>query len=353
MTHADDHGGPADHGHAGHDHAGKGHTHHDHAGPAHAGHAHGKGGDHAGHSHGGGSHAGHSHGSSSETRTAVAAGITFGFMALEAVGGVISGSLALLADAAHMLTDGVSLALAWWAFRQLRKPATPQMSFGHQRMPVLMAFANGVALLLVTAWIVVEAIERLTNPVDVEWRMMVVVALAGLAANLAAMWVLASGERNLNIRGALLHVASDMLGSVGAVAAAIVIAFTGWMPADPILSLVVALLILRATIGLLKESSHILLQGAPPEIDVPAISADIVATVPGVVDVHHVHVWSLAEGKVHATLHAVTAEGTDTALVVRTVKVRLAETHGIGHATVEVEPPAGCADAPAPTVVSA
>lgn len=315
--------------HAGHDHRAAGHDHRDH----------GSGGAHGGHA-----HAGHGHGSTSETRTAIACAITFGFMLLEAVGGVLSGSLALLADAAHMLTDAASLALAWWAFRQLHKPASPRMSFGHARMPVLVAFANGVALLLVTAWIVVEAIERLTNPVEVEWQMMGAIALAGLAANIAAFWVLASGERNLNIRGALLHVASDMLGSVGAVAAAGVIAFTGWTAADPILSLAVALLLLRATIGLIRESAHILLEGAPEGVDGPAIAADLVANIEGVVEVHHVHVWSLTEGKVHATLHAVTADGIDGAGVVRAVKARLNAAHGIGHATVEVERPAACAD---------
>jgi len=344
MAHTHDDPDRAGHDHAGHDHAGKGHAHHDHGGPAHAGHAHGKAAG-AGHSHeGGGAHAGHSHGAASEGRTAVAAAITFGFMIVEAIGGVVSGSLALLADAAHMLTDAASLALAWWAFRQLRKPATPRMSFGHDRMPVLVAFANGIALLLVTAWIVVEAIERLSNPVEIDWKMMAGVAVAGLAANIAAFWVLMQGERNLNIRGALLHVASDMLGSVGAVAAAIVIALTGWTPADPILSLVVAMLLLRATFGLIKESAHILLQGAPDGAEGPTIAEDLVASVPGLLEVHHVHVWSLAEGKIHATLHAVADDGGDNAALVRAVKARLADRHGIGHATVEVEPPAACAD---------
>lgn len=326
------------------------HDHHDHAAEDHDGHDH----DHAGHgaegrgghAHAGHSHAGHSHGSTSERRTAIAAGITLGFMVLEAAGGILSGSLALLADAAHMATDAGSLILAWWAFRQARRPASPTMSFGHQRTPVLVAFANGVVLLLVTAWIVVEAIERLANPVEVEWQMMVVIATAGLLANIAAFFVLSSGERNLNIRGALLHVASDMLGSIGAVAAAIVIAFTGWMAADPILSLVVAALLVRATISLIRDSAHILLEGAPEGRDGPTIASDLVGAVPGVVEVHHVHVWSLTEGKVHATLHAVAAEDADRPALVRALKARLAETHGVGHATVEVEGPAECTDAP-------
>jgi cobalt-zinc-cadmium efflux system protein len=312
--------------------------HHDHDAAGHAGHDHGR----AGHS-----HAGHALGTASERRTAIAAAITLGFMVVEAVGGVLSGSLALLADAAHMLTDAGSLALAWWAFRQARRPASPRMSYGHHRMPVLVAFANGVVLLMVTAWIVVEAMERLANPVAVEWPLMAGVAAAGLAANIAAFAVLARGERNLNIRGALLHVASDMLGSVGALAAAAVIALTGWMPADPILSLIVAALLLRATLSLVRESAHILLEGAPEGTEGPAIAADLVASVPGVVDVHHVHVWSLAEGRVHATMHAVAAEGADPGELVRALKARLAEAHAVGHATIEVEAPERCADRPA------
>lgn len=331
------------HQHDHHDHAAEDHDGHDHAGHGHGGEA---GHSHAGHAHAGHSHAGHSHGSTSERRTAIAAGITLAFMVLEAVGGILSGSLALLADAAHMATDAGSLILAWWAFRQARRPASPTMSFGHQRTPVLVAFANGVVLLLVTAWIVVEAIERLMNPVDVEWQMMSAIAFAGLLANIAAFFVLSSGERNLNIRGALLHVASDMLGSVGAVAAAIVIAFTGWMAADPILSLVVAALLVRATISLIRDSAHILLEGAPEGLDGLTIASDLASAVPGLVEIHHVHVWSLTEGKVHATLHAVAAEDADRPALVRALKARLADTHGIGHATVEVEGPADCTDAP-------
>lgn len=334
----DDH---ASHDHAGHDHAG--HTHHDHEGPAHAGHSHGAGG-HAGHSHGAGGHAGHSHGSSSETRTAIAALITVSFMVVEAIGGVLSGSLALLADAAHMLTDAVALALAWWAFRMTRRPASAAMSYGHHRMTVLVAFANSVALLLLTAWIVVEAVERFSDPVAIDAETMGIVALLGLGANVASFFVLAGGERNMNIRGAILHVLSDLLGSVGAVIAALVIWLTGWVPIDPILSLVVAVLLLRATISLMRESAHVLLEGAPEGAEGPAIAADLAQAVPGVEEAHHVHAWTLAEGRLNATLHVVVAEGVEAAPVVRAVKARLAERFAIAHATVEAERPGDCAD---------
>jgi cobalt-zinc-cadmium efflux system protein len=344
---------------AGHDHpAHAGHAHHDHARPDHAGHEHGghdhpaaaahshAGHSHAGHghSHGAGGHAGHSHGSSSETRTAIAALITVSFMVVEAVGGVVSGSLALLADAAHMLTDAVALALAWWAFRMTRRPASPAMSYGHHRMTVLVAFANSVALLLLTAWIVVEAVERFADPVAIDAETMGLVALLGLGANVASFLVLAGGERNMNIRGAILHVLSDLLGSVGAVIAALVIWLTGWVPIDPILSLVVAGLLLRATLSLMRESAHVLLEGAPEGAEGPAIAADLAATVPGVAEAHHVHAWTLAEGRLNATLHVVVAEGAEPAPVVRKVKARLSERFGIAHATVEVERPGDCAD---------
>ena len=210
--HRDDDGKPPaghDHaGHAHHDHDGPAHAGHDHAGHSHAGPSHGADG-HAGHSHGSGGHAGHSHGTSSETRTAIAALITVSFMVVEAIGGVLSGSLALLADAAHMLTDAVALALAWWAFRMVRRPASATMSFGHHRMTVLVAFANSVALLLLTAWIVIEAVQRFTEPVAIDAETMGIVALLGLGANIAAFFVLAGGERNMNIRGAILHVLSS------------------------------------------------------------------------------------------------------------------------------------------------
>lgn len=340
---AHDHDGGDHTGHAAH----AGHAHHDHDGPAHAGHAHG-GHSHAGHSHGGHSHAGHSHGSSSETRTAIAGLITIGFMVIEAIGGVLSGSLALLADAAHMLTDAVALGLAWWAFRMVRRPASPTMSYGHHRMTVLVAFANSVALLLLTAWIVVEAVERFADPVAIDAETMGIVALAGLGANVASFFVLAGGERNMNIRGAILHVLSDLLGSVGAVIAALVIWLTGWVPIDPILSLVVAGLLLRATISLMRESAHVLLEGAPSGAEGPEIAADLAAEVPGVEECHHVHAWTLAEGRLNATMHVVVTDGAEPGRVVRDVKVRLAERFGIAHATVEVERPGDCADATTP-----
>ncbi|MDQ0314510.1 cation diffusion facilitator family transporter [Amorphus orientalis] len=294
------------------------------------------------HSHGGGHEHGHSHGhaSDNERATAIAAFLTGGFMIAEAAGGIIANSLTLLADAAHMLTDCVALGLAWWAFRQSRKPATPELTFGRHRMPVLIAFANGIVLLLLTAWIVVEAIDRLFDPQPVSSIPLLVVAWLGLLVNIAAFLVLSGGNKgSLNIRAAVLHVISDLLGSVAAIIAGGVILFTGFMAIDPILSMVVSALILRTTIRLLRESSHILLEGAPSGIEPEAIAEDLTAMVPGVEKVHHVHIWSLSEERSLVTLHAVVDQETDIAMATAGIRARLADRFGVGHATVELETP--------------
>lgn len=282
-------------------------------------------------------------------RTAIAALITVAFMGLEFVGGLLSGSLALVADAAHMATDAGSLGLAWWAFRQARRPASGRMSFGHHRMPVLIAFANGVCLILLTIWIGVEAVSRLLEPVQVEAGPMLAIAVAGLLANIVSFVVLSAGERNLNIRGALLHVAGDMLGSVAAIVAAIVIWFTGFVMIDPLLSLLVGLLLLRATASLLRDSAHILLEGAPEGSEGPQIADDLVRAIPGVREVHHVHSWLISEERLHATLHVVVETEAEGPAIVAAVKERLRSRFRITHATVEVELPGQCADGEAGT----
>ena len=187
-----------------------------------------------GHEHGGHTHAGHAHGTN-ETRIFWALLLTAGFMFAEVAGGVISGSLALLADAAHMLIDSVSLFFAWLAFRLSHRPADKARTYGYHRFPVLAAFANGIGLVFICIWIFSEAVDRLLNPTEVLASPMLAVAGLGLAINIAAFAVLHGADRNnLNVRGALLHVWSDMLGSVAAIGAALVIMTTGWMPIDPI-----------------------------------------------------------------------------------------------------------------------
>lgn len=259
-------------------------------------------------------------------------------MGVELAGGVISGSLALIADAGHMLSDFGALALAWIGFRMARRPATPQRTFGFRRFPVLAAFVNGLTLFAIAAWIVVEAIVRLSNPHAIAPDLMMWVAAAGLAVNIAAFAVLHGAERdNLNVRGALLHVAGDMLGSVAAIAAAVIIMTTGWVQADPILSMLVALIILRSAWALTTESAHILLEGAPRNINLDAVTRDLATSIDGVADIHHAHLWSLDGRRSMMTLHARIREGETGPDVVARIKARLRHAHGIDHATVEIE----------------
>ncbi|MCT8268223.1 cation diffusion facilitator family transporter [Afifella sp. JA880] len=269
---------------------------------------------------------------------AIAAALTGSFMLAEAIGGFLSGSLALLADAGHMLTDFASLSLAWFAFRIARRPADWKRTYGFDRFQVLIAFVNGIALLAICVWIIVEAVRRFNAPVEVMGTPMLVIAVLGLIINIAVFFVLhSSEEQNLNMRGAILHVLGDLLGSVAAIIAALVILTTGWMPIDPILSLLVCLLILRSAWYVTSQSGHILLEGAPAGVDVREIERDLPQSVEGVLNVHHVHAWAISEERPMVTLHARLADGVATDITVRAIKARIAERFDIDHATIEVE----------------
>ena len=308
-------------------------------------HGHSHGHDHA-HGHG---HAGHSHGPtlsandtpearrSKERAILIAAALTGGFMGAEVIGGLISGSLALLADAGHMLTDFASLLLAWFAFRLARRPADWKRTYGFDRFSVLAAFVNGVTLFAIAGWIVVEAIQRLREPHEVLGGLMLWVAVGGLVVNVLAFWVLSRAEGdNLNVRAAALHVMGDLLGSVAAIAASLIIIWTGWTPIDPILSVLVALLILRSAWSVVRESGHILLEGAPAGFDARAVATDLEATLPGVARAYHVHAWSITQERPMATLEIELAPGAVADDVRRAVKGRVRETTGMEHVTVEV-----------------
>jgi cobalt-zinc-cadmium efflux system protein len=300
---------------------------------------------HTGHRRGHGSAAGGSAADrDSERRVLLAMLLTVGFMGAEVVGGILAGSLALLADAGHMLTDAASLALAWFAFRIARRPHDARRTYGYHRFQVLAAFVNGATLIAIVGWILIEAVRRLLAPVEVAGGLMLAVAALGLAVNVVAFWILHGGDRdNLNMRGAALHVLGDLLGSVAAIAGAVVILATGWMPIDPILSILVALLILRSASDLLGKSAHILLEGTPDWLDVDRLKADLVEAVPDVCDVHHVHVWMLTTERPLMTLHAVVRDGADPGAVLVALGARLRDRHGIAHATIQIEP-AGCVD---------
>ena len=271
--------------------------------------------------------------------------LTGTFMVVEVVGGIISGSLALLADAGHMLTDTMALALAAMAFHVSKRPPDGKLTFGYQRFQVLAAFVNGLSLLAIVGWILFEAVSRFIQPRDVLGETMLLVAAAGLIVNLISFAVLHTGDQeNLNIRGAALHVAGDLLGSIAAIVAALVIIYTGWFMIDPILSIAVAGLILKSAWALVKRSAHILLEGAPEWLDVAAMQDRIVAGVAGVGEIHHVHIWGLTPQELMLTMHmTITDEVQNQSDVIRNTKKFLREEYGIGHSTIEVEVD-GCSD---------
>ena len=271
--------------------------------------------------------------------------LTGTFMVVEVVGGIISGSLALLADAGHMLTDTMALALAAMAFHVSKRPPDGNLTYGYQRFQILAAFVNGLSLLAIVGWILFEAVSRFITPRDILGETMLVVAAAGLVVNLISFAVLHTGDQeNLNIRGAALHVAGDLLGSIAAIVAAIVIIYTGWMLIDPLLSIAVAGLILRSAWSLVKRSAHVLLEGAPEWLDVQSMQQRIVANVPGVGEIHHVHIWGLTPQQLMLTMHMSLRGPVDSQSdVIRRVKSFLQEEYGIGHSTIELEVD-GCAD---------
>lgn len=278
-------------------------------------------------------------------RVLIALVLTGTFMIVEVIGGILSGSLALLADAGHMLTDTMALALAAAAFHVSKRPPGGNLTYGYQRFQILAAFVNGLSLLLIVGWILFEAVQRFITPRDILGETMLLVAAAGLVVNIISFAVLHSGDQeNLNIRGAALHVAGDLLGSVAAIVAAIVIIYTGWTLIDPILSVAVAALILRSAWSLVKRSGHVLLEGAPDWLDVGDMQERIVANVPGVIEIHHVHVWGLTPQQLMLTMHVTLGEDVPSQSgVVRGVKAFLQQEYGIGHSTIEVEID-GCAD---------
>jgi cobalt-zinc-cadmium efflux system protein len=275
----------------------------------------------------------------------LAAVLTCGFMVAEVVGGFFTGSLALLADAGHMLTDSVALVLAYLAYRMSERPGTSRMTYGFDRLKILVAYTNGLTVLGIALWIVVEAIHRLGTPMPVLGAPMLAIAAAGLILNIIVFVILSGGDReSLNLRGAILHVLGDLLGSVAAIVAAIIILATGWLPADPFLSMLVAALLVFSAWKLMRESGLILLEAAPAHVDRNTVAADLTAHAEGVSDIHHMHVWTLDGRQLMATLHARLRPGADAEQSIRSIKARLSVAHGIHHATVEVETSDACPD---------
>lgn len=291
--------------------------------------------DDEGHAHA--HHAGHAH-VNNERRVGWAAILTATYMLAEVAGGLMAGSLALLADAGHMLADAASLALAWAAFRIARRPSDWQRTYGFHRFQVIAAYTNGITLIFIGAAVLWEALNRWQEPVAVLGGPMLLIASLGLIVNIAAYLALHGAERdNLNIRGAMLHVLGDLAGSAAAIVAALVILWTGWTPIDVLLSALVALLILRSAWGVVAESGRILIEAAPKGLDVRALARDLEASIPGLEDVHHVHAWSLTEARPMVTLHAKIGDERDAYRIVSAVKQHLKLRYGVVHATVEIE----------------
>ena len=300
------------------------------------------------HRHGHDHHHGHDHGRpanvTNEGRIGIAFVIIFLFMLIEVAGGLIAGSLALLADGGHMVSDAAALGMSWLAIRVGKTPADETRSYGYQRLEVLAAFLNGCSLFLIAGWIAFEAVRRFASPVQVLGGPMLAVAVAGLLANVVAFFVLNGGNReNLNMRSAWLHVLGDILGFVVAIAAAGVILWTGWSPIDPLLSIVVALLILKSAYDIVRSSSHILLEGTPVNFDLAALSADLQSAVPAGAGIHHVHAWSLTAEQPLVTLHVRCPSGGDSATLISAINDRLKKRFGITHSTIQVET-GECAD---------
>ena len=281
----------------------------------------------------------HAHHNSNMRRVTIALVLTGTFMVVEVVGGILSGSLALLADAGHMLTDTMALALAAVAFQVSKRPADSTLTYGYQRFQILAAFVNGLSLLFIVGWILYEAVSRFIAPQDVMGETMLVVAIAGLVVNIISFTVLHGGDKdNLNIRGAALHVAGDLLGSVAAIVAAVVIIYTGWMQIDPILSIAVAILILKSAWALVKRSAHVLLEGAPEWLDIDVMREHLIEKIPEVASIHHVHVWGMTPQDLMLTMHlCVSAQPENPTDIIRRVKLQLREEYGIGHSTIEIE----------------
>lgn len=259
-------------------------------------------------------------------------------MLVEFAGGVLAKSLALVADAGHMLTDAAALALAWAAVRIASRPADAKRSFGYQRLRVLATFVNGCALLFIVAWIGVEAIQRLLNPVPVNAQAILWIGSLGLAVNLIVFVMLTRGDKHdMNVSAAALHVMGDLLGSVGAIAAALIIMWTGWLPIDPILSIFVSALIVRSAIKLVRRSAHILMEGSPEWLDQGELRRTLEQKIPAILDVHHVHTWSVGPQETLLTMHALVSGTADQGLVLKDTKALLAERFGITHATIQIE----------------
>jgi len=287
------------------------------------------------HHHHHGPHA-HAHGADGR-RLLVALALILGLMVGEVVVGILASSLALLSDAAHMLTDAAALGLALVALRVAARPPRGAMTYGFRRVEALSAIANAVALALLGVWIAVESVRRLASPPDVDGTLVLALALAGMVVNLAATWTLSGANRaSLNVEGAFQHILTDLFAFAGTAVAAVVILTLGFDRADPVAALVVAALMLRAAAGLLRAAGRVVLEGAPEGVD-PAEVGLALASLPGVVEVHDLHVWELGSGFAALSAHVLVPPGADCHARRRDLEALLHERFGIDHTTLQVD----------------
>ena len=274
----------------------------------------------------------------SGTALKTALALTFVVLAVELAGGLLSHSLALMADAGHVLTDVFALGLAWFAVEQSKRPADRRRTYGYHRVSILAALVNAVALIIIVVAIAYEAVRRLAEPQPVHGGIVVATALGGIAINVFVILTLRRGTSSLNLRAALLHVTGDVAASAGVVVAGLVILLTGWLYIDPLLSLAIACLIAFGAWGIVRETVNLLLEGTPAEIDMAAVTAEITAT-ERVTGVHDLHVWALSSEETALSCHVVVGDCPlgDAEHVVRDLEGRLCSKFAIGHTTIQVE----------------
>ncbi|MDQ0112393.1 cobalt-zinc-cadmium efflux system protein [Paenibacillus harenae] len=303
-------------------------------------HSHGHHGhSHHGHSHHGHGHHGHSHAPNNKAGLLFALVITAGIMVLEFVGGLVTNSLALLSDSGHMLSDAAALALSLAAMWFAARPSSAKRTFGFHRFEILAALLNGVSLFVISGFIIAEAIKRFWEPPTVASGSMMIIAAIGLLANLASAWFLmrkGDVKDNLNVRSAYLHVIGDAIGSVGAIIAGLLMTLFSWYIADPIISVVVALLILKSAWGIINSTVHILMEGTPHSIDADEVKATLLG-VAGVSDVHDLHIWTITSGIDSLSCHLIIHDNADGQVVLREALKLIEEQYGIDHATIQVE----------------
>ncbi|MEH7347714.1 cation diffusion facilitator family transporter [Gottfriedia acidiceleris] len=267
--------------------------------------------------------------------------IITGYMIIEAIGGFITNSLALLSDAGHMLSDSISLAIALVAFKLGEKVATKSKTFGYKRFEILAAVLNGVTLILIALYIFYEAIKRFTNPPDIGSTGMLIISVIGLLINILVAWIMMCGadtEENINMRGAYMHVISDMLGSVGAIIAALLMIFFGWGWADPLASVIVAALVLRSGYYVTKASIHVLMEGTPKEVNLNEV-IQLIEKTDGIESVHDLHIWTITSGLNALSCHAVVDDQLtieESEIILRKIEHDL-EHKGIMHVTIQLE----------------